>query len=253
MSLLDVRGLCKSYDGLQVLKDITLRVEAEERHVIIGPNGAGKSTLMGAIMGFVAVDAGSVAIDGREVTRLPPHARVPLGVACTFQKNNLFGALTVEQNLHLAIAADKPYRFRIGRPLLGYADLREESEERLRAWHLWERRADAVRTLSYGEQRLLEIVLALASRPRILLLDEPTSGMSPAETAETVRLLRGMPGTIALLVIEHDMDVVFAIADQITVLHHGEIFAQGAPGEVRGDERVRAIYFGGGARLDAGT
>jgi branched-chain amino acid transport system ATP-binding protein len=257
MSLLEVVGLHKSFKGVRALWDVSLTVEPGERHVIIGPNGAGKSTLFNTMMGFLAADAGDVRLGGTPIGRLPAHARVPLGMACTFQKNNLFEALTVEENIHLAIAACKPYRFGLFTPLVARADLRQEAEERLRAWQLWERRTMTVQALSYGEQRLVELALALVSRPRIVLLDEPTSGMSPAETAETIQRLRALPRTLALLVIEHDMDVVFAIADRITVLHHGEVFASGPPDAVRGDPRVREIYFGGtfsgGARAHVGA
>lgn len=251
MSLLRVRDLNKSFRALKVLHDVSLEVEESERHVIIGPNGAGKTTLFNCIMGTIPISSGQVLLDDRDVSSLPTHRRVPLGMSRTFQKNNLFDRLTVAENLNLAVGARKPYRYRLLRPLLWHEDLVEESEGLLRRWDLWGRRDRRVRELSYGEQRLLEILLALASRPRMLLLDEPTSGMSPAETAQTIRLVQELPRSLTLLVVEHDMEVVFAIADRITVLHHGEIFLSGTPDEVRGDERVREIYFGGGAKPGA--
>jgi len=247
VSLLKVENADKSFRGLRVLKDVSLEVEEGQRHVVIGPNGAGKTTLFKCISGLLPVDAGSVAIAGRDATRMAPHARVSLGLACTFQKTSLFEKLTVEDNIHLGITARKPYRFGVWRPLSWHEDLRQETEQLLREWDLWDRRRRRVDELSYGEQRILEIVLALASRPRVLLLDEPTSGMSPAETARTTGLIQGMPRSVALMVIEHDMDVVFSVADHITVLHHGEVFLSGPPEQVRGDERVTEIYFGGGA------
>ena len=251
MSPLAVKNLNKSFKALQVLKDVSLEVHDEERHVVIGPNGAGKTTLFNCIMGTIPISSGEVVFGGVNVSSLPTHARVPLGMSRTFQKNNLFESLTVEENVHLAIEARKPYRFGLFKPLSWRTDLMEESEELLRRWDLWGRRERKVRELSYGEQRLLEVLLALASKPRMLLLDEPTSGMSPAETAQTIRLIQELPRSLTLLVVEHDMEVVFAIADRITVLHHGEVFLSGPPEEVRGDERVREIYFGGGARRDA--
>lgn len=251
MSLLAVEKLGKSFDGLQVLKDVSFAVQPGQRHVIIGPNGAGKTTVFKCVTGLLPADAGSVTIDGRDVTGLPTHSRVSLGLACTFQKTNLFGRLTVEENLHLAILARKPYRFRLWRPLAWHEDLQRETRELLEEWELWSRRDRKVGELSYGEQRMLEIVLALASRPRILLLDEPTSGMSPAETARATTLIKNLPRSVALLIIEHDMDVVFSVAEHITVLHHGEVFLSGPPERVRGDERVREIYFSGGARPHA--
>jgi branched-chain amino acid transport system ATP-binding protein len=248
LSLLEVSHVNKSFKGLQVLKDLSLKVEPGQRHVIIGPNGAGKTTAFNCITGLLPIDSGSVKIEDTEVGGMPAHTRVSMGLACTFQKTNLFDKLTVEENLHLALTSRKPYRFRLWRPLAWHEDLREDTARLLEQWGLQERRRSRVDELSYGERRLLEIVLALASEPGILLLDEPTSGMSPAETAQTTALLREMPRSAALLVIEHDMEVVFSIADYITVLHHGEVFLAGPPEEVRGDERVREIYFGGGAR-----
>ncbi len=251
MSLLRVESLDKSFNALRVLREITLSVDAEERHVIIGPNGAGKTTLFNCVMGTIPLSSGKVLLDGKDVGGMPAHRRVPMGMSRTFQKNNLFGRLTVEENVNLAVEARKPYRFGLFKPLAWRRDLAEESEEMLRQWDMWESRDRRVDELSYGEQRLLEVMLAIASRPRVLLLDEPTSGMSPAETSQTIRLIQDLPRSLTLLVIEHDMEVVFAIADRITVLHHGEVFLSGTPDEVRGDERVSEIYFGGGAKPHA--
>lgn len=247
MSLLTVRNLSKSFNELHVLKNVSLDVQPQERHVIIGPNGAGKTTLFNCITGVLSINAGTVFLDGRQVNQLPVHSRIPLGMARTFQKNNLFGKLTVEENVQLAIAARKPYRFQFLKALTRYSDLMQETEALLREWNLYERRHRVVNELSYGEQRLLEILLALASKPRILLLDEPTSGMSPAETVQTTRLIQQLPRDVALLVIEHDMEVVFSIADRITVLHHGEVFMSGTPEQIREHVGVKEIYFGGGA------
>jgi branched-chain amino acid transport system ATP-binding protein len=246
LSLLKVEHLHKSFKGLQVLKDVSLEVQKGERHVIIGPNGAGKTTLFNCITGTLPINAGTVTVNGKRISGLPPYTAVREGMSRTFQKNNLFGSLTVEENLHLAITACKPYRFNFYKPFDKNKELLAETEELLKQWDLWERRARVVNELSYGEQRLLEVLLALASKPQILLLDEPTSGMSPAETIQTTKLIQSMPRSITLLVIEHDMEVVFSIADRITVLHHGEVFLSGAPEQISGDERVKAIYFGGG-------
>lgn len=246
MSLLRVEHLHKSFKGLQVLKDVSLEVREGERHVIIGPNGAGKTTLFNCITGTLPINEGTVTVNGQQISGLPAYTAVRVGMSRTFQKNNLFGSLSVEENLHLAINACKPHRFQFLKPLSRYADMLEEAEALLKQWDLWERRARIVNELSYGEQRLLEVLLALASKPKILLLDEPTSGMSPAETIQTTKLIQSMPRTITLLVIEHDMEVVFSIADRITVLHHGEVFASDTPDKISGDERIKEIYFGGG-------
>lgn len=251
MTLLKVEGLNKSFKGLHVLKNITMDVREGERHVIIGPNGAGKSTFIHCISGVLQIDSGTVELNGQKVNGLPSYTRVPSGMSRTFQKNNLFFNLTVEENLHLAITATKKYRYNFFKPHESYNDLLEETKKLLDEWHLWDRRKRIVNELSYGEQRLLEIILALASKPKLLLLDEPTSGMSPAETTHTSKLIQSLPRSVSLLVIEHDMEVVFAIADRITVLHHGEVMLTGSPEEVRNDERVKDIYFGGGAVADA--
>jgi ABC-type branched-chain amino acid transport systems, ATPase component len=247
VSLLKIEGLSKSFKALKVLKNVNLSLEENERHIIIGPNGAGKTTLFQCITGMIPMDEGTVFLDGVDVTHLPAHTRVSSGMARTFQKNNLFGKLTIEENIHLAITALKPYRNRLFKALTRYQDLHDEAKELMVQWNLWDKRKQVVSELSYGEQRLLEIVLALASKPRILLLDEPTSGMSPGETANTTKLIQSLPRSTSLLVIEHDMDVVFSIADKITVLHHGEVLISGTPEEIRKDERVKEIYFGGGA------
>nr|WP_245251920.1 ABC transporter ATP-binding protein [Paenibacillus sediminis] len=245
--MLKVEGLSKSFKGLQVLKNVSLEVEPEERHIIIGPNGAGKTTLFNCITGVLPINEGTVSIQGKMIADLPSHTRVSEGMSRTFQKNNLFGKLTVEENVHLAVTARKSYRFKLFKSLLSYKDMQQESQDLLKEWDLWERRNQTVDELSYGEQRLVEIMLAIATKPTILLLDEPTSGMSPAETIQTTKLIQKLPRTISLLVIEHDMEVVFSIADRITVLHHGEVFLSGKPEEIRNDQRVKDIYFGGGA------
>ncbi|MCL6638029.1 MAG: ABC transporter ATP-binding protein, partial [Alicyclobacillus sp.] len=221
MSLLRLDGVSKSFGQLHVLRNVSLTVAEGERHVVIGPNGAGKTTLFNCITGVLPINEGAVYLDGQQISKRPPNELVHLGMARTFQKNNLFNNLTVEENIHLAIAARKPYRFQMFKSLRSYADIRRETDELLGQWELGQHRNVPVHSLSYGEQRLLEFLLALASKPRILLLDEPTSGMSPAETAQTAEVIRQLPRSVTLLVIEHDMDVVFSIADRLTVLHHG--------------------------------
>ncbi|WP_409304795.1 ABC transporter ATP-binding protein [Peribacillus sp. SCS-155] len=251
MSLLQVENISKSFKTLQVLQSVSLEVQPGERHVIIGPNGAGKTTLFNCITGTLPINSGKVFLEGQEISRLPSHKLVHLGMSRTFQKNNLFGDLSVEENLHLALASTKPYRFQIFNALSNHRDLKRETDELLEQWDISKRRTEKVNNLSYGEQRLLELLLAMASKPKILMLDEPTSGMSPAETVQTSQMIQKLPRSIAILVIEHDMEVVFAIADRITVLHHGEVILSGRPEEVRNNEHVRQIYFGGGAKAHA--
>lgn len=251
MSLLRVEKICKSFKTLQVLNNVSLDVQPGERHVIIGPNGAGKTTLFNAITNQFPIDSGKVYLEDREINKLPSHHLVHLGMSRTFQKNNLFGDLTTEENIHLALVAKKGYRFNVFSSLVKHSDIRQETKEILQQWNLTDRRKKKVKNLSYGEHRLLEVLLALASKPKILLLDEPTSGMSPAETQQTSKMIQNLPRSISLLVIEHDMEVVFAIADRITVLHHGEVILSGSPEEVSNNEMVKEIYFGGGAKLHA--
>ena len=251
MSLLAVNQISKSFKTLQVLTRVSLHVEPGERHVIIGPNGAGKTTLFNCITGTIPINEGNVYLENQKISHLPPHKLVHLGMSRTFQKNNLFGNLTVEENIYLALAAIKQYKYRVFKPLSSRPDLLKETDALLKDWEISTRRKEKVKNLSYGEQRLLEVLLALASKPKLLLLDEPTSGMSPAETKQTAEMIKQFPRDISILVIEHDMDVVFSIADRLTVLHHGEVILSGSPEEVRNSEQVKLIYFGGGAKEHA--
>lgn len=253
LALLQVEGVSKSFSGLKVLNNVSLSVEEGERHAIIGPNGAGKTTLFNCMTGELGIDSGVVKMNGKVINTLSPHQLVHLGISRTFQINNLFGNLTVRENVNLAITAKKNYRFQMFKSLTSYGDVEKETDEVLKQWNMFERENIIVNNLSYGEQRLLEIILAMASKPRILLLDEPTSGMSPGESKETANLIRSFPRSVSLLMIEHDMDVVFSIADKITVLHHGEVVISGTPDNIRNSEYVRDIYFGGGAKQNART
>lgn len=251
MSLLKVENISKSFKTLPVLKNVSLEVRPGERHVIIGPNGAGKTTLFNAITNQFPIDSGSIYLEGKEISKLRAHQLLHLGMSRTFQVNNLFGELTLEDNVHLALAAKKSYKFDVFLPLVHRFDIQAETDEILKQWDISSRRHIKVNNLSYGEQRLLEVLLALASKPKIILLDEPTSGMSPAETVQTAEMIKKMPRSIALVVIEHDMDVVFAIADRITVLHHGEVILSGLAEEIKNNTLVKEIYFGGGAKQHA--
>lgn len=251
MSLLKVENINKSFKTLPVLKNVSLEVHPGERHVIIGPNGAGKTTLFNSITNQFPIDAGSIYLEEKEISKLRAHQLLHLGMSRTFQINNLFGELTLEENIHLALAAKKSYKFDVFLPLVNRIDIQAETDEILKQWDISSRRHITVNNLSYGEQRLLEVLLALASKPKILLLDEPTSGMSPAETVQTAEMIKKMPRSIALVVIEHDMDVVFAIADRITVLHHGEVILTGPTEEIKNNTLVKEIYFGGGAKQHA--
>lgn len=244
MSLLDIEHLHCAFGRLVVTDDVSLCIQEGERHVIIGPNGAGKTSLINQIGGQLRPDAGRILLNGRDITGRPPSRISRLGVARTFQRNNLFHNLTVVENLRLALAV------RFGNPLDCFgsaardAALLARAKELMRRIHLDGQGARMARTLSYGEQRQLEIGIALAGEPALLLLDEPTSGMSPAETARMIELIGALPRTLSMLMIEHDMNVVFSVADRITVLYYGKILASGAPADIQANARVRDVYLG---------
>ena len=242
---LQVRGLCKAFGSLRAADHVSLRLPAGRRHGLIGPNGAGKTTLFDLITGRIAADAGRVYVGGRDVSGLPTDARARAGLVRSFQRNNLFPDLTVRENLALACALRRGIGHVFWRPTRRFAAVREEAEanaERLELGEQLDRRAS---TLPYGTQRRLEIGLALARRPVVLLLDEPTAGMSPAETAGIVDLLASLPSALTLLIVEHDMDVIFRLAERITVLDYGRVLLEGTPAEVRSSAEVRRRYLGG--------
>jgi branched-chain amino acid transport system ATP-binding protein len=242
--MLNVRGLRKSFDGFLAVNDASVSVAKGQIAAIIGPNGAGKTTLFNLITGHVRPDAGSVALEGRDITGLAPHDVCRLGLGRSFQRTNIFPRLTVYQNVQAAFLS---HRGR-GRNLWARVDhlYREETEALLASLGLRERAGEISGFLSHGGQKQLELGIALASEPSLLLLDEPTAGMSVTETRETIRLIERVARErgLTLLFTEHDMEVVFSIAQKITVLHQGRVIAEGAPAEVRADAEVRRVYLG---------
>ena len=223
---------------------VDLAVQPGERRAIIGPNGAGKTTLFNLISGELGVSSGAIHLFDRDITGLPPHRRAALGLARTFQITNLFPSLSALENGLLAVQALTRTKFAMLRPLERFTRLKERALAALRAVGLEDRAATTVRNLSHGEQRQLEIALALAGSPRLLLLDEPTAGLSPAESHAMTALLTKLDPAITLLVIEHDMDVAFALTDRITVLHYGKVVADGLSHEVKANALVQEIYLG---------
>ena len=223
---------------------VELAVRPGERRALIGPNGAGKTTLFNLIAGALPVTLGRIELFGRDVTRMPTHRRAALGLTRTFQISNLFPTLTVGENCLLAVQALSPVKLAMHRPLSGYRSLHARVEETLAAVGLTDRVGAVVRNLSHGEQRQLEIGLALAGRPRVLLLDEPTAGLSPAESAAMARLLGRLDPAMTVLIIEHDMDIALEVARHVTVLHYGRVIADGTRDAVRADPTVREIYLG---------
>ena len=244
MNILDIEHLRRAFGSLIVTDDVTLSIAPGERHVIIGPNGAGKTSLVNQIGGQLAPTSGRIVLNGRDIAGLSPNRISRLGVARTFQRNNLFHNLSVSENLRLALS------MKFGNPLDCFraagrdAALMERARHLMQQVHLGEDGRRIARNLSYGEQRQLEIGVALASEPDLLLLDEPTSGMSPAETTRMIELIGSLPRSLSLLMIEHDMQVVFSVADRITVLYYGKILASGPPAEIQANARVREVYLG---------
>jgi len=244
LKALSVQTLSKNFGGLRAIRGISLEIEEGERRAIIGPNGAGKTTLFHLISGFLFPSSGHLSLFGREVTNLQAYQRSALGMARTFQVTNLFQKLTLFDNILLAVQAMKQTRFCFYRRAMSFRDIMNETEHLLKEWNLWAKRDALLKNLSYGEQRQIEVIMALATKPRLLLLDEPTAGLSPAETVLVTSIVKNLPREITTLLIEHDMDVAFDIAEKITVLHFGSILAEGSPDQIKGNPKVAEIYLG---------
>ncbi|MGH2472989.1 MAG: ABC transporter ATP-binding protein [Candidatus Limnocylindria bacterium] len=239
--MIELRDLRRSFGGVVALEGVTLTVTEGERRALIGPNGAGKTTLMNVLAGEIPPSGGAVRLAGRDITRLRSWQRARLGIAHVYQRTELFLPLTARENVSLAVAARRgPYRLFRAPPRAEYAD----ADAMLERVGLGGREGVAVRVLSHGERRQLELAVALAQRPRVLLLDEPTAGMSPVETARITELVAGLDRALTILVVEHDMDVVFRLADRVSVLHEGRVIADGTAAEVRADARVHDVYLG---------
>jgi branched-chain amino acid transport system ATP-binding protein len=244
MSVLKIADLTRSFGSLVVTNRVNLTVENGERHVIIGPNGAGKTSLVNQIGGQLKPSGGGIFLGDTEITGLSPDEICRRGVARTFQRNNLFRELSVLENVRLAVQAKRGGSLNFFAPVTGFAELTEAALHAIGQVGLAAVASLQARNLSYGEQRQLEIAIALASEPKLLLLDEPTSGMAPAETARMIALIAALPRSLAILMIEHDMQVVFSLADRITVLYYGEVLATGEPAAITANARVREVYLG---------
>ena len=242
--MLSIQGLWKSFEGFVATRDVSFHLGAGETHAVIGPNGAGKTTFFNLITGHLRPTKGSVVFEGRDLVGLPPHKIVRLGIARSFQRINIYPRLTVFENVQVALIAHERQQWNLFRP--GRSLYREGTAELLELVGLTREGQETAGELSYGKQKQLELAIALAAKPRLLLLDEPTAGMSPQETTETIASVRDIVKArgLTLLFTEHDMSVVFGIAERISVLHHGEIIASGAPDAVRNDPEVRRVYLG---------
>jgi branched-chain amino acid transport system ATP-binding protein len=247
-ALLELDGVTRAYGGLRAVDGVDLRLDAGARHGLIGPNGAGKSTLFKLILGAEPVTDGRLHFDGVDITRMPEHQRVRLGIAQTFQHSSLFAALTCSDNVLLALQR----RTGDARRVFGRRSraLGAEAEELLARVGLEGAGPRAAAVLSHGEQRQLELALALAARPRLLLLDEPAAGMSPAETERLATIIAELDSDLAVLIVEHDLDLVFRVARDVSVLHLGSLLMTGSAEAVRASEEVARVYLGGASVND---
>ena len=242
--LLEIENLSKRFGGVVASDGITLAVPKHELHAIIGPNGAGKTTLIGQLTGEVVPDAGRICFGGTDITRQPTHRRSLLGLARSFQITSLFLDFTALDNVALAVQAHAGHSFRFWRKARAEASLREPAQKALARVGLAGRADALVANMSHGEHRQLEIAMALAAGPRMLLLDEPMAGMGPEESQRMVATLRELKGELTILLVEHDMEAVFALADRITVLVYGRVIASDSPEAVRANAEVRQAYLG---------
>jgi branched-chain amino acid transport system ATP-binding protein len=242
--ILEVRGLVKRFGGLIATDSLDLTVAAGEVHALIGPNGAGKTTLIGQLAGELRPDAGSIRFDGRDVTRLEVHQRALSGLARSYQITQVVPDFTALENVMLAVQAHAGHSFRFWRPARASASLTAPAREALDQVGLAARAGTVSAEMAHGEHRQLELAMALAGRPKLLLLDEPLAGMSRQENGEMIELLARLKGRYSMLLVEHDMDAVFALADRITVLVYGRAIACGSPEAIRASEEVRAAYLG---------
>ena len=241
---LEIAGLKKAFGGLPATNDVSLAVMPGERRLIMGPNGAGKTTLFNLITGDLAADAGTIRVFGQEASRLLPYERAHLGMARTYQIITLFGKDTLEHNVVLSLLGLSPVRWNTFRPLAGFGSLREEARRVLQRVGLEHLAARPIGEVSYGERRRVEIAMALAQNPRLLLLDEPFAGLSREERVQLKALVTAIPREVTVVLIEHDMDTALDLAERITVLHYGSVIVEGTRTEVVADPKTREVYLG---------
>lgn len=244
MEALRVEGLSKNFGGVSAVDNISFGVETGDRLVIIGPNGAGKTTLFNLINGQLPATSGRIYFLGKDITAMPTHSRAHLGQARAFQIISLFLNLSVLDNALLALHGTKPYRFKLFRSIDHYKLISDKVQETLEALDLWDNKDELVKNLSYGEQRRMEIGLSLALQPKLLLLDEPSAGLTMEECSGIIDMIKNLGLDITVIIVDHDMDLVFGVAERIIVLHYGQIIADGAPEQIQADPRVKEIYLG---------
>lgn len=242
---LELRGVSKKFGALEALAGINISVQPGERRAVLGSNGAGKTTLFNCITGDFPPTSGSIRFFGEDITAFPAQERIRRGLRRTYQISLLFNGLTVLDNVYLACRGVSRGRFSFKRPSKSDA-LMQTAEELVATVHLSDVINTHVSDLSYGQQRQLEIAMALSGAPRFILFDEPAAGLSPTERAELIRILLGLPGHVGYIIIEHDMDVALRVSDMVTMMHNGRIFKEGKPAEIEDDPEVQALYLGGG-------
>lgn len=243
-AVLETRSLTKRFGGLLVTDAVTLDVKEGELHAIIGPNGAGKTTLINQLSGELPADQGAVNFLGKNITALPISGRARLGLLRSYQITSVFEEFTVLENVALSALGAQSHAWQFWRPLLGQASLKDTARRALELTRLAHRADARVAELAYGERRQLELAMALSAKPKVLLLDEPMAGMSPQESVQVIELLKSLKGQVSILLIEHDMEAVFALADRITVLVYGKVLCTGTPDEIRHNPEVKTVYLG---------
>ena len=241
---LELRGVTRMFGALAAIADVTMTVRPGERRAVLGSNGAGKTTLFNCITGDVPVSSGTIRLFGEDVTSFPPHERIRRGLRRTYQISLLFSGLSVVDNVYLACRGVSRWRYSLLRPRRS-DPLLARADELIEAVHLTRARDRVVSELSYGQQRQLEIALALAGAPRFILFDEPAAGLSPTERRELVEILTNLPRHIGFIIIEHDMDVALRVAKSVSMMHKGRVFKEGTPVEIENDPKVQALYLGG--------
>ncbi|MCL4475511.1 MAG: ABC transporter ATP-binding protein [Nitrospirae bacterium] len=240
--IIDIKGLTKDFVGLKAVNNINLSVREGELRSIIGPNGAGKTTFFNLISGHLKPTEGQIIFKGKDISDLPVHKRSHMGISRSFQRTNIFPRLTTFENIRIA-AQSRKVTYDLWGNWKRHHDLNEKAEELLRLIRLEEEKDSMAGTLSYGQQRYLEIGISLATDPEILLLDEPTAGMSPVESMQAAEFIKELSGKLTVMLVEHDMEVVMGISDSITVMHNGAILAEGTPSEIRCNQEVQRVYL----------
>jgi branched-chain amino acid transport system ATP-binding protein len=250
-TVLSAQGLVKRFGGITATDNVTLNLKQGARHALIGPNGAGKTTLINLLTGVLEPSEGRIVLEGQDVTHMAPHQRVARGMVRTFQINQLFDSLTPLETLALTVSHRRSLGARWWQPLGSHPAVMERCEQLLEEFHLTTVMHQTTRLMAYGKRRLLEIAIALACEPRVLLLDEPVAGVPAGEREELLQTVANLPADVSVLLIEHDMDLVFSFANRMTVLVNGTVLTEGSPEQIANDPQVKAVYLGHGDEVNA--